>query len=684
MRFWLCLVLAACGVEPASAPSPTPRLSPATTAVPPRPPSPPLTAAHGSDIVALGVTADGRAVASVDRLGGIRLWAVLDGTREPVVIQGTAARSITLARDGDGFAIATLDAAGGVHLIRTSAAGAVRGRLTVAGDQPATEIASTAEGVLVLRADQVIELVDASGAVRSRLAPRPGSRIESLVARAGRVLALIQEDRHLHGRWIAIDHGARWGADTPRFPFPIGHAALSPSGQLLAVSRPRNLHPALIDLAKGTARKVPLCVPRAWPHEDGEGFDEQQLLRGDNAPLPLGFLSDTLVACSVMTALVWWGTDGEQQPSSAGSFAVASLPLAVTDRALVLGTGPNLGFVSPAVNRFLGYGVHDLGGLRVSAAGLLAGAPDQQSLLLDASLRERARFEPSRGRADWLDVVALDERYAIASVMRRSADRRDSSIQLVVFDSLARAVHQLLPYSAHDREVAYEPATRLLATSDGGMAMLLRYDPASHTFGEPIRVGNAILPGKLVLLDPRQSGGVVALEIDQSADGVYVGELRDADLARGQTVQPGAMYHVPGEVRATDRAGRIYVHRTADRDDVAVFARDRQVARLPGVAELSLRPSPDGARIAAFHSPRLVMLTAAGAVRWDIAQWSGAEVGWTAAGELVVQFPSGLARIDVETGAIAERRCGWGFGLSEQMFEAGQSGPSICDADPAR
>jgi hypothetical protein len=39
---------------------------------------------------------------------------------------------------------------------------------------------------------------------------------------------------------------------------------------------------------------------------------------------------------------------------------------------------------------------------------------------------------------------------------------------------------------------------------------------------------------------------------------------------------------VPGALRATDRAGHVYVHRAGDQDDVAVFARDREIARLPG------------------------------------------------------------------------------------------------------
>jgi hypothetical protein len=112
-----------------------------------------------------------------------------------------------------------------------------------------------------------------------------------------------------------------------------------------------------------------------------------------------------------------------------------------------------------------------------------------------------------------------------------------------------------------------------------------------------------------------------------------------------------------------------------------VFARDLAVARLPQVAGMTLWPSPDGARIAAFDGPRLRLLTAAGETRWETTQWSSSSVEWTSAGELLVQFPSGVARIDLDTGALADRHCGWSFGLSDQVPSARDSGPSICEAE---
>jgi len=684
MRFWLCVILTACGASsdpPAgSVPAVPPQAAP-PVAPPPAPPlarPPPLAATHGAEIIALGATPDGVAVVSADRLGGIRLWTMLDGTREPVVIQGTAPRSITLARDGDGFAIGTLDAAGGVQLIRTSATGAVRGRATLASNQPATEIESTAEGLLILRADQALELVDAAGAVRTRLTPEPGTHIDSIVVRGPHVLALVREDQQLRGRWIMIDHGARWGEATPKLDVKIAHAVLSPGGDLLAVSRPRNLHPVVIDLAKATVRKTPLCVAKDWPHEGGEDIDETPFLQGDNPPVPLGFLTNTVVACSVVGGLTWWNIDGTLEPTAASTFAVGGVPSHASDRALIVGMGGTLAIGTPMQSKFLGYGLHDVSRLRIGPGGALINSGDQQSLLLDAGLHERARFDLGRSRGDWSDVVPLDDRYAILASIRRGPGRNEGA-EIAVFDGLTRTQHQLLPYEARDHELSYEPATRLLATSDGAAGLLVRLDPVTHTFGAPIRIAGA--PGKLVVLDPTLASGVAALQIHDTGDGLRVGELHAAELTPGAATLPRTTYQIPGELRAVDRAGRLYLHGPADHDDVVVYVHGAAAARLPGVAALTLRPSPDGALIAAFQSPRMVLLTGAGEIRWDVAQWSSAELAWTAAGDLVVQFPSGVATLDLATGALAERRCGWSFGLSDQPNQIGDSGPTICDVD---
>lgn len=669
MRIWLCLVATACGADSMSAPVPSP---PASRPAPRASPAP-RTAPHGAEIVAIAATPDGASIATADRLGGIRLWTALDGAHEPVVVPGAAPRALALWRDGDGFALAALDAAGGVELVRTTAAGAVRGRAAVPGG-PATELASTPEGLLILRADQAIALVDAAATERARLVPEPGTRVDGLVARAGRVLALIQEDKRLHGRWIVVQLGARWGAATPALPFAIRHAALSPSGDLLAVTRLGRLHPALIDLANGTARNTALCVSRAWPHDADRSLDAGEIARSDSAPVPLGFVTESLIACAVMTQLVWWDTDGNQRTASGGGLAVARAPVAVGDGALIAGSGPNLAIATPDRHHFLGYGVHDLSGLRVDPGGIVVSASaDRQALVLDAGLADRARFD----RSGWLELAAIDDRYAIASATVRTVERK-TGYRVAVIDGVSRTVHQVLPLEASDKALAYAPETRLLAISGEAMALLLRFDPVRHTFGAPIQLGSAIGAGKVYLLDPARAGGVVALEVYAGPDGQMVSELRDRDLAPGATA-PYASYRVPGELRAVDRAGRLYVRRADDRTDIAVFARDRVVARLPQIGDMTLRPSPDGSLIAAFQGPRLTLVTAGGQVRWDSAAWSVADAGWTDDGALIVQFPTGVARVDLATGELAERRCGWSFGLSEQALDARFTGPSICE-----
>jgi hypothetical protein len=684
MRFSLCLVLTlACGerFEPAPPPGPATTVSRSAQAAvaPPGapPPRPPLTAAHGAEITTLATTADGDAVVSADRLGGIRLWPALDGTREPVVIQGPAPRSITLARDGDGFVIGVLDAAGGVQLIRASAAGAVRGRATPTRGQPALEIAGTSEGLLVLRADQAIELVAADGALRTRLTPDPGSHVTSLVARGDRVLALVQEDRQLHGRWIVIDHGARWGTVTPKLPFKPARAVLSPDGALLAASRTRDLHPSLIDVATGVARKAPLCVTRGWPREDGHGSGIPELLRGDNPPTPLGFLSNTVVACSVIGSLIWWNVSGTMADTMVGAIHVAGAHSAVSTRGLIAGVGPSLAISTPSSNQFLGYGLHDVARLSTGAGGVLLGG-EQHAFVLDAGLRERARLELGRAGLDASDAVLVDERYAITTTTVRAIKRPHN--QLAVFDGVTRTVHQRLPYETSNVRVAYEPTTRLLATNDGARSLLVRFDPVSHTFGPPVQIGSAIMTSRLALVDPALGGGVVALTIDHASDGVLVGELRDAELTPGQLAQPRTTYRVPGELRAVDRAGRLYMRLAEAPDDVVIYTRGERGARLAGMGELSVRPNADGSLIAAFEAPRLALLGADGVARWDTAHWSGTEVGWTAGGELLVAFVAAVGRVDLATGALAERRCGWGFGLSDQPHETGRGEASICDA----
>jgi hypothetical protein len=675
MRAWLGVLLVACNSGSAE---PVRPVAVAPIAAPPRPaaPPPPLTAAHAGEIIALAVTPDGGAAASADRLGGLRLWPTLDGSREPVVIRGRAARSITLGRDGDGFAIGLLDAAGGVRLVRTTANGAVRGQVT-AGHQPASQIEATPDGLLVLWADQTLSLLAPDGAERATLTPGPGSHVDSLVARGDRVLALVLEDKRLHGRWLDVHGGLAWGAATPAIAGAVERVALSPDGALLAVSRPRSLHPELIDLATGKPRKTALCVTRGWPREDSGETDEAAFLRDGNAPQPLGFVTPSLVACSVLGALTWWNVAGTPAEVLVNGIGLGTAPVAVTASGVVAASGPNLALGTTTSSLYLGYGLHDVNAVRVGGGAIVVNG-DQRSFVLDGQLRERMALEIGRNRSDWAELVPLDDRYAVTVVTTRQSGNRELN-QLAVYDGVAHAVHQKLALELRDRQLAYEPASHLFAATDGTSSLLSIYDPASHTLGPPLRIGSAILANQVFLVDPARTGGLAAVQVDTLSDGLAVSEIALADVKPGATLEPRTSYRVPGALRAVDRAGRVYSHRGEDRDDVVAYEHGKPVARLPGVATLALRPSPDGTMIAAFDAPRLVLVDATGKPRWDTAHWSGAEIAWTDDNQLVVQFPIAVATVDLATGALATRRCGLGFGLSDTTLDAGRGAASVCD-----
>ena len=56
------------------------------------------------------------------------------------------------------------------------------------------------------------------------------------------------------------------------------------------------------------------------------------------------------------------------------------------------------------------------------------------------------------------------------------------------------------------------------------------------------------------------------------------------------------------------------------------------------------------------------------------------DAGWVD-GQPFVRFGSGLATVDVRTGALRERRCGWQFGLVTTKLERSGNAVSVCDAE---
>jgi hypothetical protein len=679
------LLLAACGssADPgASRPTATAKVVARPGAAPP---PQPVHGTHGSSIVRIAATDDGRAAVTADQKGGIRLWPALDGTREPIVVFAAEPNALALAHDGDGFVIADHDGARGVELIRIAGTGKVLGRTMLAGDAPVEQVELTSAGALVLRTDQSLELVDATGTSRARVVPDPGTRIRALAQRAGRVLAIIDRDAVVTGRWVELAEGrATWGAVTPALPIdPARAIALSPDHQHLIGVLPNSHLPVLVDLATGTPAKRSICtLDQARPSDGGELKDPFGD-RADLSPTPLGFFDAKTIACSISSQLVWWSTSGDQiTPKHADNVNTAGVEVAVADHLVTGGLGHQLGLYTPDGPRYLGYGFRELTHLRIAPTGVVIGKGDQQPLLLDDGLHQRARYVLPKANADWTDLIPLDDRYLLTTSTRpMSEDSWGNAYQVSIFDTQTNTMHQRLPNRASSNELAFEPSTQLLVSSDGLTSLLLRFDPATHSFAERIEIaGKPILKG-LYLTDPQRADGVIAIAIRDDDGGIVVDELYGEDL-RGGTLAPRTSHRLTGQLRAIDRAGQVYVHAPRDKDDVVVYRHGMATAKLAGLATAALHPSDDGTRVAAFGSARISLSTSGGALLWQTAAWGASDIGWTPGGALFARFPGALAKLDPETGALTERQCGWAFGLSVTPFETSANAPIVCDVAP--
>jgi hypothetical protein len=111
----------------------------------------------------------------------------------------------------------------------------------------------------------------------------------------------------------------------------------------------------------------------------------------------------------------------------------------------------------------------------------------------------------------------------------------------------------------------------------------------------------------------------------------------------------------------------------------AMWHRDASGRTLPASASWARHHvSPDGALVAIAGGGRITLRDASGAERWTVAYPGVADVAWSGLGDLVA-FGSGMARVDVATGALLDRQCGWEFGRWEGL-DSTELGGALCEA----
>lgn len=647
----------------------------------------PTTGAHGGAINALAVTADGRAAITGDTTGGLRLWPTLDGTREPVVISGPVAAGLAIVREGSGFAIAVTDSASHVVAIRVDNKGRQRARVSLG---EAVQVEAVTDGFLMLRADQVIDHVQLDGSLRARLPAEPGTRVRSLAVHDAMVVALVDAEKQTTARTIDMAK-LTWGKHSPALAL-VGEesmAVLTPDHKaLLAIGATNRI--TRFELATGAAGK-PVCPQSFGRFGRHGGFDELGGFGGtgsDVIAVPL----DGKVGCLVDGTFSWFDVRNDGTTTVNVGDGQAALVMAGGGDRVVLGSNQQLVIVTPERTDFLGYGFRDLSRVRAVPTGLMIGKGDQEPILLDDDFKEHARFALPKARVWWTDLVPLDERYVLASTTRSSGgDLWGNAYQIGIYDIAKQAMHQVLSFRARSGELEYEPATQLLAASDGEDLLLVRLDAKKHALGDAITLAIPTVTKRVALTDPKLSGGLVALAIeDAGGGGLVVHELYASDLPprqeveKQQVMKPRRSYRISGELRAVDRAGRIFVHDVRDNDNVGVYVGGERRAELAGAHAARLRPSPDGKHVAAVEDNRVTLFSIEpgnidGQRRWETVAWGSTDVDWTPRGILYARFPHALARIEVETGALVERQCGWGFGISTTSTQTTSNAPSVCD-----
>jgi hypothetical protein len=550
---WLVLVMAACSTQPLETPSapvllarPDPArelvLRPAAPA-----PEPIVTGIPEGSITRFAVTDDGRA--AVTSSGSLRLWPVLDGTREPVAIaaRGTTA-GLAIERVGTGFVIARLDDTGTLELIRTTEAGALESRVTVATER-ALEQVWLANGIALALTDDGAVVRIANGRVTGRLVPPPGERIRTILVRNRRALALFSSPAGSRGRWIGDP--LAWVDETPPLAVTSDLVAVSADHRLLATTDRKTRSVVILELATGTRVRAVTRVRR-------DAFEFLQIA---------GFLADGSLGIVVDGMLDVW-RDGKHTSNVTrhGHF----IPPIATERTFVSTYDHQLALCDGTRTRYLGYHVSGPQQIRPTSTGLLVTTSTKLYQFDDQlALRERYKL------GDSYHVVPVDDQRALVSGKKGVA-----LVEIATGKQL-----QKLSDTGH---ADYHPVTRLVALQDLNKLQLAIYQPRARRVGPlvPVAITEG-LDSTVKLLDPAISRGQIAAVIERPFDRfettVTIREIRAVRPAAEESIVYGPVRERTREL--LDLGFPISVRRKRDDGYAVELGKSRVTLRDPSGAE---------------------------------------------------------------------------------------------------
>jgi hypothetical protein len=189
------------------------------------------------------------------------------------------------------------------------------------------------------------------------------------------------------------------------------------------------------------------------------------------------------------------------------------------------------------------------------------------------------------------------------------------------------------------------PHAEVVAGFTNDAVAIARFDPNTRTLSRPspLYVREAKHSWQqIVVLDPESHGmliGVIEIEHDPAIATLYTASAFDPLAEQPLTV--------------TSRSVPLTAEGLPKLDDLRTI--------VPHYDHV-VRKSPDGTLVADVGEGRLTLRTAAGAMRWVVPAHGATSLAWSARGELVA-IGGGLAIIDLASGRMRDRQCGFAFGV---------------------
>lgn len=662
----LLLALAACTT---TAPSPTaPRPAPVAPTAPIASPAGSsavvgfahrtqmIESRHGGGIVTLATTTDGTAALTVDELGGARLWPVLDGSREPRVVDLPRARALALGLDPRGFLAAAIDVAGGLSLAIVDRDGLILQRASLPADPAFVRVVITSRGVIALRADHSIVRLGSDGAIVDVLRGGSGERITALAARGDKVVVQVERStRKL--RWLTLAPALTWGAWIPSPIEPEGVVELSPSGESIALAVGVDAQRRLVLVDTGT----------------GAPFDGEAV----GAPFGMAFSDEQHVA-------LW--VNGQTRVHAIGSQDASKLvgvtpePTRSEPTVLVAGGGRAIGMSSAELvivdrtgTEYLGYDIDAPTVTTPGPAGSLLVGLGTTFVQLDSTFASTGtptfQLPASSSVAE---LVHLDDSQWLVEWGAHDTGR--ISTALVDTASTTRSVLRSDDPAVY--ALAYEPRSRLVTLGLGEIAEVYRYVPRKKQLAKlssikrttPTWGQTALMP-----LAPALANGNELLSVAIGGR-LVVRWARDA-----RTPDQGTMLELDGTYGGADRVGNVYVWTRQGGTYALVVVRDgKQVAKLPTERPVALSPDPEGKRYLEISQHEVALVAHDGTRAWTLAVSGVSEAHWLGDGGLALVGVGGIARVDAATGAVQAARCGWRFGLTKTAHRGSSRSEPLC------